>query len=265
MGEAERRIVDCPGGRLSYREAGPGTAPVLLLMHGVGGNARSFRPQLEGMSERFRVIAWDAPGYGESALREPSLNGYAQAVMELLDALSVQSAHMLGHSMGGVVAQGAAALAPDRVSRLVLSSTFTGYHQAEGSPLAGSWQARLRDIQALSPEEFGQARARSMLAETASEAVRAEAASIAAEVRHDGLKAASELLHVADTRRMAGALAIPVLVITGERDKIVAPALSAEMAALIPGVRRVEIPGVGHAAYLEDPAAYTASLNAFLT
>lgn len=264
MGEAERRIVDCPGGRLSYREAGPGTAPVLLLMHGVGGNARSFRPQLEGMSERFRVIAWDAPGYGESALREPSLNGYAQAVMELLDALSVQSAHMLGHSMGGVVAQGAAAMAPERARSLILSSTFTGYHQPEGSLLTESWQGRLRDIQTLSPAEFGQARARSMLAEGAADAVRDEAVSIAGEVRHDGLKAASEMLHVADTRDIARALTIPTLVIIGAEDRIIPPARSAEMAGLIPGARQVTIKGVGHAAYLEDPAAYNAGLNDFL-
>jgi len=264
MSEAERGIAECPGGRLSYREAGPGTAPALLLMHGVGGNARSFRAQLEGMSERFRVIAWDAPGYGESALREPNLDSYARAVMELLDALSVQSAHMLGHSMGGVVAQGVAALAPERARCLILSSTFTGYHQPEGSPLTESWQARLRDIQSLSPAEFGKARARSMLAEGAADAIRDEAASIAGEVRHDGLKAASEMLHVADTRDIARALNIPTLVIIGEEDRVIPPARSAEMAALIPGSRQVTIKGVGHAAYLEDLPAYNASLNDFL-
>jgi len=264
MTATERKIADCPGGALSYREAGASDAPVLLLMHGVGGNARSSRAQLDGVSDRFRVIAWDAPGYGESALREPSLESYSRAVLELLDALKIQSAHMLGHSMGGVVAQGAAALAPARTRSLILSSTFTGYHQPEGSPLTESWQARLRDIQSLSPAKFGQARARSMLAETADGAVWDEAASIAGEVRHDGLKAASEMLHVADTRDIARALAIPTLVIIGAEDRVIPPARSVEMADLISGARRVTIPGVGHAAYLEDPATYNASLNDFL-
>lgn len=269
MDAFERGSVDCPGGSLSYLEAGPrgsggSYAPVLLLMHGVGGNARSFRAQLEGLSDRFRVIAWDAPGYGESALREPSLDSYARAVVELLDALKIQSSHMLGHSMGGVVAQGAAALAPERTRSLILSSTFTGYHQPQGSPLTESWQARLRDIQSLSPAEFGRARARTMLATGAADAVRDEAASIAGEVRHDGLKAASEMLHVADTRDIARALAVPTLVIIGEEDRVIPPARSSEMAELIPGANRVTIKGVGHAAYLEDPASYNASLNDFL-
>lgn len=263
MNAAERKIADCPGGRLSYREAGPANAPVMLLMHGVGGNARSFRGQLEALSNRFRVIAWDAPGYGDSTLRDASLESYSRAALELLDALKVQSSHMLGHSMGGVVAQGVAGLAPARVEHLVLSSTFTGYHHQEGTPLTESWRARLRDIQNLSPAEFGQARARSMLAEGASDAARQEAADIASEVRHDGLKAASEMLHVADTRETARALTAPTLVITGEMDQVVPPARSAEMADLIPGARRLELRGVGHAAYLEDPATYNASLNDF--
>ena len=262
MTDVVREIAECPGGRLSYRQAGAG--PALLLMHGVGGNSRSFGAQLEGLADRFRVIAWDAPGYGDSALRKATLDSYSTAAIELLDALNIQSSHILGHSMGGVVAQGVAALAPDRAGCLILSSTFTGYAQPEGSPLADSWKARLRDIQSLSPADFGRARAKTMLADNAGEAVRQAAASIASDVRHDGLQAASELLHVADTRGIARELAMPVLVLTGERDRIIAPATSAEMADLIPGCRRVQLPGVGHAAYLEDPAAYNASLNDFL-
>ena len=258
----ERKIAECPGGRLSYREAGAG--PALLLMHGVGGNARSFRAQLEGLAERFRVIAWDAPGYGDSALREPTLDSYSGAVIELLDSLKIQSSHILGHSMGGVVAQGVAGLANTRVECLILSSTFTGYAQPKGSPLADSWKVRLRDIQRLSRAEFGRARANTMLADSAGATVRQEAASIASEVEHDGLRAASELLHVADTRGIARHLAMPVLVITGERDRIIPPARSTEMAGLIPGCQRAELLEVGHAAYLEDPAAYNATLNDFL-
>lgn len=262
MKSHERLIANCPGGQISYRQAGAG--PALLLMHGVGGNSRSFRAQLEGLADRFRVIAWDAPGYGESALREAGLDAYSNAVTEFLDHLKIQSSQVLGHSMGGVIAQGFAGLCPDRVDRLVLSSTFTGYHQPMGSPLSDSWKARLLDIQSLSPADFGAARAKSMLADSANDAIRAEAASIASEVKHDGLRAGSELLHIADTREIARGLAMPVLVLTGERDRIIAPAVSAEMADLIPNPRRAQLLDVGHAAYLEDPATYNATLNAFL-
>lgn len=167
--------------------------------------------------------------------------------------------------MGGVVAQGVADLAPDRLECLILSSTFTGYAQPEGSDLSESWKARLTDIRTLTPAEFGQARAKSMLSDSATEAVRIEAASIASEVEHDGLKAASELLHVADTRGIARQITMPTLVITGQRDRIIPPVRSAEMADLITNSQRVEIPAVGHAAYLEDPAAYNVTLNDFLS
>jgi pimeloyl-ACP methyl ester carboxylesterase len=258
----ERKIAECPGGRISYREKGKG--PALLLMHGVGGNSRSFRAQLEGLAGTFRVIAWDAPGYGDSALREATLRSYSSAVMELLDHLNISLPHLLGHSMGGVVAQGVAAMAPGRVASLILSSTFTGYAQPEGSPLSASWQARLADIQALSSADFGEARAKSMLSDGAGASVRQEAASIASEVKHDGLRAASELLHVADTREIARELAMPVLVITGANDRIISPVQSGEMAALIPNCERAELRNVGHAAYLEDPATYNETLNKFL-
>ncbi|MDE0807879.1 MAG: alpha/beta hydrolase [Alphaproteobacteria bacterium] len=263
MPGSERKTAECPGGRISYREAGAGSP--LLLMHGVGGNSRSFRCQLEGLADRFRVIAWDAPGYGDSALRVPTLDSYSGAVLELLDHLKIQLSHVLGHSMGGVVAQGVAGLAPDRLECLILSSTFTGYAQPKGSDLSQSWKARLTDIRALSAAEFGRARAKSMLADNAGEAVRTEAASIASEVEHDGLKAASELLHLVDTRGIAGKIAIPTLVITGGQDRIIPPARSSEMADLIPNSQSVEIVEVGHAAYLEDPATYNATLNNFLS
>ena len=262
MTNIERRIAETPGGPISYRTAGAG--PALLLMHGIGGNSRSWRAQLEALSDRFQVIAWDAPGYGASAAREPDLAGYAGAASELLDSLGVARTHVLGHSMGGVVAQGVAGLMPERVDRLVLSSTFTGDAAPEGTPLGAGWNARLDDIRRMTPEEFGNARAAGMLAAGASDAARAEAASIAAEVTHAGLLAGCQLLHRADTRALAARLAMPVLVITGQEDSVVVPARSEVMAALIPGVGRAEVPGVGHAGYLEDPKAYNAILTGFL-
>ena len=62
----ELKIIETPGGEISYRENGSG--PILLLMHGIGGNSRSWRSQLDTLSNNFRVIAWDAPAYGKSCL-----------------------------------------------------------------------------------------------------------------------------------------------------------------------------------------------------
>ena len=121
----ELKMIETPGGAISYRESGSG--PVLLLMHGIGGNSRSWRNQLETLSDHFHVIAWDAPAYGKSVGRVASLEEYTVAVIEFLDALSITNVNLLGHSMGGVVAQGVAGFHPARVTKLILSSTFMGH------------------------------------------------------------------------------------------------------------------------------------------
>ena len=267
MSHLEKRVVDTPGGPISYLEAGAEveSRKALLLMHGIGGNARSWRAQLEGLSDRFRVIAWDAPGYGDSGPREPTLAAYAGAAIALLDVLKIQLSHVLGHSMGGVVAQGVAGFAPERVDRLVLSSTFTGDAAPDGTPLGAGWNARLDDIRRLNPAEFGQARAARMLGENAGEAIRAEAAAIASAVTHTGLLGGCMLLHHGDTRALAARFTMPVLLLTGERDRIIPPARSAALADLINGCRSAQIPAVGHAAYLEDPATYNETLTGFLS
>ncbi|HYW89869.1 MAG TPA: alpha/beta fold hydrolase, partial [Chloroflexota bacterium] len=90
--------------RLHYERAGSG--PALLLLHGIGSNSRSFRHQSE-LADAYDVIAWDAPGYGRSD--DPphalSMAENADAAARLLDELTIERAHVLGVSMGGVIAQ----------------------------------------------------------------------------------------------------------------------------------------------------------------
>jgi len=233
-------------------------------MHGIGGNSRSWKSQLETLSNNFRVIAWDAPSYGKSAKRGANLEEYTMAVIEFLDALSIASVNLLGHSMGGVVAQGVAGIHPDRVTKLILSSTFMGHGSAEGTPLGEGYSTRLGDIKNMSPDEFGRARASSMLAQSASSKTRQEVASIAAEVTHSGLLAACKMLHHADTRDLTTKFKMPVLVLTGEKDGVVIPARSEEMASLIPEVEMKQLLGVGHAGYLENPEKFNSALENFL-
>ena len=104
-----------------------------------------------------------------------------------------------------------------------------------------------------------------MLGKGAGEAVRTEAAAIASAVTHAGLLGGCMLLHHGDTRALAARFTMPVLLLTGERDRIISPARSAALAALINGCQSAQFPEVGHAAYLEDSAAYNETLIRFLT
>ena len=88
--------------------------PVLVLLHGIGGGKQGFAPQVKQFADwGYRVLAWDMPGYGGSAMIEPyDFDGLAKALLRMLDQAQVNQAVLIGHSMGGMVAQQAWTLSP---------------------------------------------------------------------------------------------------------------------------------------------------------
>src|SRR5262245_26889579 len=118
-------MPDCAinGGSIHYETAGDGFP--LILLHGIGSNSRSWRRQLRVLSAKFKVVAWDAPGYGLSSnpTGKPSITVYANWLGELLDQLRFDRIHLLGHSIGGVIAQEFYRAHPERIRRLILADT----------------------------------------------------------------------------------------------------------------------------------------------
>ncbi|MGI9420349.1 MAG: alpha/beta fold hydrolase, partial [Geminicoccaceae bacterium] len=103
---------------IAFQIAGDEGMP-LVFLHGIGGDAESWRPQLDGFSGDYRAIAWDMPGYGDSApLAEMTFPALVDAVSILLDRLSVTKAHLVGHSLGGMIAQAFALAHPERLRSL---------------------------------------------------------------------------------------------------------------------------------------------------
>jgi pimeloyl-ACP methyl ester carboxylesterase len=125
---ADSRIVRAGDGAFSYLEAGSG--PPLVLLHGIGSAAASFRYQLKALSARFRVVAWDAPGYGAStplAIEHPDTSDYTAALDAWLGALAVDRCHLVGQSLGTLIAARFAAEQPRRVLSLTLASIARGH------------------------------------------------------------------------------------------------------------------------------------------
>jgi pimeloyl-ACP methyl ester carboxylesterase len=258
------QIADTRLGKISYREKGNGG--MLLFLHGNLGSSRSWAFQLEDFSKSWRVVAWDAPGYGQSDDQEADIDTYAAALTAFLDTVSGAPVVLVGHSMGGTVGARFAALHPDKVSALVLSCSHPGYAEPADAPMSEKFEKRMEELKQFGREAYGFARARDLLPgfdET--RPVFRYAAEVAAETRPDGLRRASRMLQLADNRPLMKKLRGPILVLTGGIDKVVAPRLKADLLALAPYTRHVEMPGLAHAPYFQAPEYYNGLIRDFLS
>jgi len=171
-------------------------------------------------------------------------------------------ATVVGHSLGGIIAGRLAARRADRVARLALSCTFLG-DGASAKPSGSGFRARVDERRRMDDAAFGRARAAGMTAPDVAPQVFDEVAAIAGSVRLGGLEDGVAILAHSDNRASLGGLAMPILVIEAERDRVITAERSAAMRAALPAHRHVVLPGVGHAPYLEDPERYDAALRAF--
>ena len=159
MSLPELQTTDVNGLRLAWREAGDG--PALVLLHGIGSGSQGWQHQYAAFADRYRVIGWDAPGYGGSGDLEgdaPPTKDYADAMAGLLDALEIPAAHFVGNSLGALMISSIAKHHGDRVLSMVLSDAAGGYGQKSEEERAATVAARLDPMAELGPEEFARRR-----------------------------------------------------------------------------------------------------------
>ena len=248
-----------------YREAGQGQA--LVLLHGIGGCADSWKHQFETLAKSYRVIAWDAPGYGSSAnldVDRPIARDYAARLAQLLENLGVTSCNLVGHSLGALMAASYARIWPERVRRLVRAAAAGGNGTALDAPLPPSVQSRIDELNAQGPAAFAAQRAPRLCADGADPAVVAHVTEMMSRIRPSGYAQACALLAQGDLFADLPAIAAPTLVMCGAEDRIVPPQRCRDVAAKLAGHRYIEISGAGHALYAEAPAAFDTALTAFL-
>ena len=251
----------CTHGDITWREAG--TGPALVLLHGIGSGAASWQGQFEGFGDRYRVLAWDAPGYGESApLNESKPLGahYAQAVAEWLQAAQVERAIVVGHSLGAIVAAAFAARCPQVVSALVLASPARGYASASEEVRAAKYRERVDLVEQLGMERLAATRSANLCAPGAEAAVIERVRQNMSRATPGGYVQAARLLAHDDLMTWLRDAQAPRAVLCGEHDRVTTPAACEAIAqeAAAPFVR---LPGVGHASYVEDAARFNDALN----
>jgi pimeloyl-ACP methyl ester carboxylesterase len=134
MTSAELTHAEVNGRSVAYRYAGE--SPPLVLVHGFLCDSRCWRRQLADLSDRFRVVAWDAPGAG-SSFDPPdpfTITDWAQCLAQFLDVVGTERAQILGLSWGGILAQEFYRLYPARVLALILSDTYAGWIGSRKAP-----------------------------------------------------------------------------------------------------------------------------------
>lgn len=262
-----KQVAAFGSARVSYLEAGDG-AP-LLLLHGIGSGANSWKFQLEGLSDRHRVVAWDAPGYGQSTVIEtltPSTADYATAAMTLAGERGMDRFHLVGHSLGALIAARVAADNPSRIMSLTLASIATGHAQLPEEERVRLRRGRLDDLGALGPRGMAEKRGPRLVSPDAPEAVRQAVIDTMAAVTVEGYTRAVNLLSqgdtMADVARLDAQLAVQF--VFGADDIVTTPEQNWRVAALRPGAPLTVIPDAGHAVYLEQPAAFNRVIAEFV-
>jgi len=247
------------GAGISYlRRWGTGAARPLVLLHGVGSNAQSFLPLMAALPAWFDAIAWNAPGYAESAAlpnASPAPPDYAGALAEWLDALGLKRVTLAGHSLGALFAASFAARYPDRVVALALMSPALGYGCPAGTPLPGTVQSRIDEILELGPAAFAAKRAARLVSDPQGKPQIVAAVERAmASVHPDGYIQAVRALGAGDLRADAARISAPAIVAVGLQDQITPPSTArAARDAFRQQARYREITGAGHALPQEQP------------
>lgn len=257
------------------RTAGDGPL-TLVLLHGIGGNRHVWPAQFETfVAAGHRVVAWDMPGYGESAMpAEPTMAALADSLRALLDTLGPARFVLVGHSMGGMLAQELMARGMPftrDIAALVLCGTSPAFGKPDGdfqrefvrqrtAPLdAGS---TLREMaEAIVPGMLGAPQACATAARTSAHALAVDAMGT---LTPDAYRMALQALVGFEQRAALARLAVPVLLIAGEHDTNAPPKVMARMAESIAQARYVCLPGAGHLMNLTHPAAFNAEVCAFL-
>jgi pimeloyl-ACP methyl ester carboxylesterase len=258
------------GANFSYL-ARPGEGTPVVLLHGIGSNARSFEPLIAALGPHRRVVAWDAPGYGEStplAVDWPGASDYAVAVKRLLAHLGIARCVLVGHSLGTLIAARFAVLSPEQVATLCLISPSLGGAAEKGAPLPPAVARRVEDLDRLGPEQFAATRSPLLLADPAGRpdvlegVVRAMAA-----VRRPGYDQAARMLATGRMLEDAAKITVPTAVVIGTQDRITPPANAGRVfAALAPSVRLglFEIADAGHAVCQEQSAEVARAIAAIV-
>jgi pimeloyl-ACP methyl ester carboxylesterase len=257
-------MIEVDGLRIAYQRIGDG--PPLVLLHGyVGDGPTTWRPQIEGLSDEFTVVAWDAPGAGRSSDPPKAIGmaGYADCLAGFVDRLGLENPHVAGLSFGGALALELCRRHPAIPRTLVLASAYAGW---AGSLPADVAEQRLRQalvLADLSPDEFVGALLPTMFCEaTPAEFVDEFGATMLA-FHPAGFRAMARA-SAEDLRDVLPHIDVPTLLVYGDKDVRAPLSVAEDLHVAIPGSTLGVLPDTGHLCNIEAPEEFNRVVGNFL-
>ena len=239
----------------------------LVFLHGVGGGHHAWDAQLPFFAANgYGAHAWDQPGYGESPSVEPyDLGQVAAALLRLIEKLADGPVVLVGHSMGGFVAQECYARSPAHVKGLALCFTSAAFGGGSGTFAREFIDARIRPLD--EGKTMGDIAARLM---PTMRGARSDAAGLAlaervmSRIPADTYRKAVALLTTFDRREELAQIKVPTLLVAGSDDKVAPASVMERMKAKIPGAELVVLDRCGHLGPMDQPNEFNAALLSFL-
>ena len=258
------QCVDVNGLRVGYEQAGQG--PPLVFAHGAVCDSRIWERQLAAFSEEFSVIAWDAPGCGQSADPPESfrLPEYADVLAGLIGELGLERAHVLGHSFGGALAIELARRHPGRVQTLVLVGGYAGWAGSLPVPEVRRRLAFALEAAEGLPHDFDPRSMPGLFSDKLPPDAAARLAAVMSDSRPVATRAMAHALAEADLREALPSIGVPTLLVYGDADERSPLSVAHDLRDGIAGSRLVVLPGLGHECYLEDADLFNTKVRYFL-
>ena len=259
-------FIEVNGARLHYTDTG-GAGETVLFSHGLLMSGEMFRAQIDHLKGRYRCIAYDHRGQGQSAVTAAGygMDDVAEDAAALIAALEVGPVHFVGLSMGGFVGMRLAARRPELIRSLSLLDT-----SADPEPNAKAyrklvfftrWLGPWAVVDKVMPILFGQ----TFMADPArAEERRFWRDHIKGNDRMGMVRSAMGVIEREGVHEELAAISTPTLVAVGEEDVATVPEKSERIAAAVKGARLERIPRAGHSAPIENPQAVNALLESFL-
>lgn len=250
---------------IHYEIAGQGEP--LVLLHGMSNNSQSWKKQMKELQEYYTVIAWDAPGYGQSSDPQEEFrhfSHFADVLKEFIEELHYDSIYLLGHSMGAAIALDFCHRFPSMVKALIIADATRGSAALSKDENETRLKNRLNAIETMEPHEIAKRRVEALLAPQAAEEVRNEAEKIMSQVRLAGYRSVAYSLYHVNQMNFLSSISTPTLVICGELDSVTPVSESRVFHENILNSEFSIIPGTGHLCYQEDPASFNRQVLNFL-